>query len=151
MAKRGRKSSAELAVTPLGDRIRRPAPPDDLTADQKAEWRSVVEAMPPDWFGRESHSLLSAYCRHTTRARMLSGKIDNIESDELGKLAGMSVESFDRLARAAERETRAMLAVARSLRITHQAQADPKTAATKRKNQTRARPPWWDGKEGPEE
>lgn len=142
MAKRGRKSTAELSVAPIGDRICRPAPPDDLTADQKAEWRAVVDAMPPDWFGRESHSLLTAYCRHVTRARMFSGKIDSIEPDEIGKITGMSVESFDRLARAAERETRAMLAIARSLRITHQAQADPKTAATKRKNKSSSSELW---------
>lgn len=125
MAKRGRKSQADLAtVTPIGPRLGRPHPPEDLTPDQAEEWRAVVAAMPGDWFGRESLAMLADYCRHACRARFLASRLDAMTLDDVGELA-----SWDTLSRLAERETRAMLACARSLRLTHQARQDPKSAA----------------------
>ena len=58
MKQRGRRSVASLAVvTPL-PQDRRPAPPSELTAEQAAVWRDTVNAMPSDWFGRESFAVL---------------------------------------------------------------------------------------------
>lgn len=46
--------------------ITRPDPPDEyrLSDEQTAEWWSVVNRMPADWFPRETHALLAQFCRH---------------------------------------------------------------------------------------
>ena len=117
---------AKLAtVTPLD--TRRPPPPPDLTDEQSEEWRAVVSVMPVDWFGRETYPLLTAYCRHVCRARWLAAKIDS-GGDKLIRADG-GVQLLDKLLSAAERESRAMLALARSMRITHQAKYDSRVAA----------------------
>ncbi len=48
----------------------------------------------------------------------------------------------DRLARAAERESRAMVAIARSLRLTHQSQVRPETAGRQVARQPVGPMPW---------
>ena len=53
MAKRGRKSAAELAMTDMVmvDVSRRmpPSPPSELTEAQAQVWRDAVSCMPGDW------------------------------------------------------------------------------------------------------
>jgi hypothetical protein len=52
MGARGPQSSAALAIVPVAE-LRgdaRPEPPADLTEEQAAEWRAVVERLPADWF-----------------------------------------------------------------------------------------------------
>jgi hypothetical protein len=41
----------------------------DLTEDQAAEWRAVVDRLPNDWFPRETHGMLAQFCRHVCTAR----------------------------------------------------------------------------------
>jgi phage terminase small subunit len=121
MKQRGRSSAAELAVTPIHKDLR-PDPPADLTDEQQKEWRLIVGRLPAEWFLRESHGILAAYCRHSSRARRLARELDELEDlDDLIR--------FDKLSKAAERETRAMLACARSLRITNQSRYDAAKAA----------------------
>jgi len=59
MAKRGRKSSASLSVISGNgiEVISRPDAPVDLTDEQAAEWRAIVNRMPADWFTRETVSI----------------------------------------------------------------------------------------------
>jgi hypothetical protein len=74
MGIRGPQSSAALEIPSVAD-LRgdaRPEPPSDLTDDQAAEWRAVVERMPADWFPRETYGLLSQYCRHVVTARRIA-------------------------------------------------------------------------------
>ena len=85
MGTRGRKSSASLTVaTPPSQiqTIERPAPPDDLTDEQAAEWRAVVERMPADWFPRETWPLLVQYCRHVVAAKRVQQLVDAIQGEE---------------------------------------------------------------------
>ena len=124
MAKRGRKSQADLTTVSIAPRLGKPPPPADLTDSQRLEWRAVADAMPADWFGRESLPVLAAFCRHSTRAKFLSQRLDSMglkDADEL--------EIWNKLAAAAERETRAILACARALRLTNQAKYDAGKAA----------------------
>ena len=139
MGQRGPKSTDELTVVPVGDRTRRPPPPPELSPDQAAEWRAITATLPPDWIRREHFPLLAAYCRHTCRARLLSAELDRFQVDWLRTDEGP--ERFDRLAKSAERETRAMLACARSLRLTHQSRYTPATAGRNART-PQARPPW---------
>jgi hypothetical protein len=79
MKQRGRKSGR--SVVSLSDiaAVRRPDPPAELRGEQREEWRSIVGAMPAEWFRRESHPLLMQYCRQVCRARHLAQLIDEAE------------------------------------------------------------------------
>ena len=98
--KRGRKSASELSiVTALDDRIGKPPPLSGLTAEQADEWRSIVAAMPADWFSREAFAIFAANCRHSCRSRFLSRRLDSMKLDDLDDLV-----AWDKLATAVERE-----------------------------------------------
>ena len=125
MPKRGRKSQADLSVVPIGQRPP-PDPPSDLTPEQKALWHEITARMPPDWFDAPSQPLLAAYVRHVCRARHLARALDDAPHDALHDDAKLA--HFDKLSRAAERETRAALTLARSLRLTQQSRYDPRAA-----------------------
>lgn len=141
--KRGRKSSADLAiVTPIG--AARPQPPDSLTTDQSAVWRDVVERLPANWFPRETLELLAAYCRHVLSHRFLSSLVDAVERKGA---AGLSTDddlaAFNKALAMRDREAKAMIATARALRITKASQTRPETAyRAAAGNPAGARRPW---------
>jgi len=142
MGARGRKSAADLSVVPMGERARRPAPPDDLTDDQREVWLDVVQAMPSDWFGRETHATLAQLCRHVDRARKFAAVLDH--ADVAKMLKDGHIDELSKLSAMAERESRAALAHARSLRLTQQARMRPETA--KRQTQRAGNSPYeWMG------
>lgn len=121
MAKqRGRKSTAKLATAAPVATIRpgRPAPPRELSERAASVWRAAVSSMPADWITPEQHPQMVAYCRHVERSERFEALLT--DADELLEL--------DRLAKMVERENRAALALARSLRLTKQAQARPEHA-----------------------
>lgn len=137
MNSRGRKSSAALA-TPVVLEARRPPPPPDLTDDQAAIWRDTVATMAAGWFNRSHTPLLVAYCRHVTRA----AEIERILRRTMAAGSEATVGDVDQLLKMAERETRAITACARALRLTHQSQMHPRTAGRAIDRQPSANPPW---------
>ena len=82
MGTRGRKSSAELSILtmPTLETIMRPDAPYDLTDEQADEWRAVVNRMPADWFPRETHGMLTQYCRHVVAARRVAQLVAQAEN-----------------------------------------------------------------------
>ena len=147
MAQRGRKSAASLSVAPTAiDAARqRPPPPDYLLESQAELWRKTVSALPAGWIRPEHHEVLADFCRHAIRARDLAMRVDAFDVMKLGDI-GSPIDTFDKLRRAAESETRAMLACARSLRLTITSQTRAETAATRRADSSNAPPPWEIGK-----
>lgn len=135
-----RKSAAELSLVAVRGAPERPKPPDELTEDQATEWRAVVERMPRDWFPRETQGLLVQYCRHVVRARTLAEQINTIDSAELKGQEGLA--RYDRLLRMAERESRAMTALGRAMRITQRSRVRAETAGTAAKGPGDGRKPW---------
>mgnify|MGYP000533636817 CR=1 FL=1 len=117
MRQRGRKSAASLSVVSAGGvaKIERPEPPEELTDEQASEWLAVVERLPADWFPRETHGLLSQYCRHVVASRRVSNLIDNCEASD-----PLDIDEYDKLLKMQEREGRAMSSLATRLRITQQ-------------------------------
>lgn len=107
MGTRGRKSAASLAV--VADLPQRPEPPPELTADEGAEWREIVRALPADWFPRETHGLLAAYCRHIVSARRVAEMIRTAVSDDIAALA--------RLLRMQAAQSGALCSLATKMRI----------------------------------
>jgi hypothetical protein len=135
MKSRGRKSAAELStLAAIVDR--RPAPPGDLNDAQAKTWRAVVGTRPTGWFGPDTYPLLAAYCRHVWHAEQIDRLIasrfeDDCDPEKRGELP--------ELLKARERESRVMLALARSMRITQQATYHPEKGAGTRPPETK---PW---------
>lgn len=135
MGTRGRISGAALSVIgPSGiETVRRPDVPGDLTAEQGAEWRAVVSRLPADWFPRETHPMLSAYCRHVVSARRVAEMIAALE-DELSRepedgesratITLKAAKAMDRLLKMQEREGRAITSLATKMRISQQSTYD---------------------------
>ena len=118
MGARGPKSSAAVAIPSVAD-LRgdaRPTPPEDLTEEQAAEWRAIVGRLPADWFQRETHGLLTQYCRHISSARRLARLLDSPET--------LSVKEYDLLLKAQERESRCIASLATRMRISQQSSYD---------------------------
>jgi hypothetical protein len=127
MRQRGRKSSAELSTVVIDAGPRIPSsPPPELTDAQATVWRDVVGSLPGDWFTPAAHPILLAYCRHVCHARLLEMQIAQFEPEWTRVDGGL--ERLDRLLAVAERETRAMTACARALRLTPQSRMHPRTA-----------------------
>jgi hypothetical protein len=116
------------------------SPPPELSDAQKTVWFDVVGSLPDDWFTRAAHPILVAYCRHTCRARLLELQIAQFEAEWTGADDGL--ERLDRLLAVAERETRAMTACARALRLTPQSQMHPRTAGRAVNNLPKDPLPW---------
>ena len=118
MAKRGRKSAASLEVVPpvAVEAVERPDAPYDLTDEQAEEWWAVVNRLPADWFPRETHALLTEYCRHVVKSRRIAQLIADAESAE-----EVDIDTLDKLYKMAERESRAISSLATRMRISQQA------------------------------
>jgi len=140
--KPGRKSSASLQTVSIDCKSVRPTAPDCLTTDQAEVWQSVVKSMPADWFGAETHPLLSQYCRHVITARVVDKLIAERAAGEL------DLKLYNRLLIMRARESAALTALARTMRMTQQSRIDPKTAGRRVGSMPRVglphetRPPW---------
>jgi hypothetical protein len=120
-------------IGPSGiETVRRPDPPNELTDEQAVEWREVVNRMPADWFGRETHGMLAQYCRHVVAARRVAELVATIEKDQ-----DFDLLAYDRALKMQEREGRALSALATRMRVSQQTAYDPK-----RKRQSAGKKPW---------
>jgi hypothetical protein len=139
--KRGRKSTGELTVLVGGGFRTPPAPPSELTDAQAMVWREVVSTLPGDYIGRGAHAVLVAHCRHVCRGRLLELQLRRFEVEWMNVEDGL--ERFDRMLAMADRETKAITATARALRLSPQQQMHPRTAG-RRVNDwpADARRPW---------
>jgi hypothetical protein len=136
MEGRGRKSTASLSIVPSSptQALKRPEPPSDLTPEQSVEWVEVVNRLPADWFPRETHPVLVSYVRHIVAARHVAQLIAKLE-----KAKTVDVDEYDKLLKLQERETRAITACARSMRLTQQT-----TYLPTKKKPGRVENPWDD-------
>lgn len=125
MRQRGRKSRFTHAA-PTAAPARPVAAPEGFPEDAAAIWRRVVVALPGGWFGPEHRDMLSAYCLHAAAANRFQLELAGMDADTS---CPDSIMAANRLSGMAERESRAALAMARSMRITHQAQTTPTEAA----------------------
>jgi hypothetical protein len=121
MGKRGRTSAAALATTTISpvETLERPDAPYDLTDEQAEEWWAVVNRMPPDWFPRETHSLLAQYCRHVVRARRIAQLLNATENSK-----EFDVKEYRDLLRSEEEQSRAIASLATRMRLSQQATYD---------------------------
>lgn len=139
--KRGRKSAAELAIVPV-EIGGRPAPLAELSGEQADVWRDTVNRMPGGWFGEENFAILAAYCRHVVTLRHLSLMIDDFNPQWITEDYGEGLIRFGRLTALRERESRAAIAAARSLRITKSSQMRREAAGRQMDGHASGPKPW---------
>jgi hypothetical protein len=127
----GRKSSAALSVVPSGvvAVLERPVAPAELTDAQAEVWQSVVGARPAGWFTADTHPSLVAYCRHVVEARRIDALVDGFKPEWMETPDGLT--RYERLLKLRELQTRAITSLARSMRLTHQAQYRPDSKANR--------------------
>lgn len=118
MSERGRKSAASLAVASATTHSHRLAPAPNLTPAQKAVWVSVVNSKPADWFDESHGPMLAQYCRHKVTADLIAQQQEVFDPVWLTNDDGL--KRFDKLAACLERETRSMIALMRTMRLTQQ-------------------------------
>ena len=127
MKQRGRKSGTLLATLVPASRQMPPRPPTELTDAQADVWRSTVASLRGDWVSPAAFPLLTEFCRRVCRCRLLQAQIEAFELEWVKADGGL--ERFDRLLQMADRESKAMTALARALRLTPASQMHPRTAA----------------------
>jgi hypothetical protein len=123
MKQRGRKSKEALSTVVLLPGIvpgERPEPPAELTPEQAETWRSIVGRMPSDWFEGASLALLAQLVRHISIAKMIGTTLAAIDPATVVDDKGF--RRLERLRSMHDREGRAINALMRTMRITHQAQ-----------------------------
>lgn|SRR5262245_526958 len=137
MGSRGRTSAAALSVIgPNGiQSIRRPEPPKELNPRAAQEWRDIVNRMPPDWFPRETHPMLSQLCRLVVRSNQISRMIEAID-DLDGE--NFNARQFRLLLVAEQRVSEAISRLSTKMRISQQSSYDAK----KKRKGKETKAPW---------
>jgi hypothetical protein len=113
MIQRGRESEEARKVAELAPPIPRPEPPDNLTPAQAVIWRRIVDCEAAGWFKPSQFGMLTNYCRLEVWGDELAISAD---SKAKGEFIRVSHE---------------MIAIARSLRLTHQSRYYPEAAGRK--------------------
>jgi hypothetical protein len=123
---------SNLSVVQTFPTQQRPPAPAGLSPDEAAEWRALVACMPATWFPRECHAALAALCRHTVRARVIGGRITEVQAKALNTEEGIRV--LDRMLAMLERETRQITSLSRAMRLTQQTRVNKVVAAARAAN-----------------
>jgi hypothetical protein len=139
--KRGRKSAADLAVIlPTDDS--RPGAPYGLSDDAALLWDRTVQAMPAGWFPEESWPVLEMFCRHVVTARKLSAEIERGQRAVKWLRNDEDAKRLNLLCHMRDRETKAAVATARSLRLTKSSQMRAEAAGRAVRDRYRGELPW---------
>ena len=120
MGKRGPKSAAEKEAACLisGEFRKPPKPPGDLNEGQKSIWQLIVNRLPADWFAFENYPLLVQYCRHISRARLVSQMLDDMKKEKF------IIKDYRDLLRSEEEQSRILSSLATKMRLTQQSAYD---------------------------
>lgn len=131
MIQSGRKSSIALVTPRPLNVIERPRPPRDLSDEELEVWRGIVDQELPDWFTNATLPLLSQYCRHVIHAKRVAELIEHTisTSDTMPWM-----EEYDSLLKIQERETRAMVLLATTMRLSQQSSRHDKSRKTETLN-----------------
>lgn len=138
MKQRGRKGVSQIETAGALTVVSRPDAPLDLTPEESDEWHAVVDALPADWFPRETWPLLAQFCRHTISARRIAQMIDA----EMAK-QDVPVMFLKELLTLQRGETAALKALAASMRLSQQSTWNAKSGDTAKSKRTVKR--LWEG------
>ncbi len=96
--------------------VKRLAPAEELTPEQRDEWLRIVGNLPADWFTAGNTALIVQYCRHVVMARRVAAMIETMACNE-----GVDVKRLGTLMRIQQRETSVIRTVMTALRLTPRA------------------------------
>jgi hypothetical protein len=146
-SKPGRKSAAELGVKISALSVRRPDPPKELSPEESKTWKAVTGTKPGDWFRSDTYPLLISYCKHVENAKHVDHLIETFNFDGIKNDFDLW-PCLDKLLRARDRESRALVNLARSMRLSQQSIILPRGAGRGTSNTANIRmpheirPPW---------
>lgn len=135
-----RRSAASLQRPAIAaaDTGKRPDPPAHLDSAAAAEWRRVVESLPPGWFPPESLAMLEDRCRQVVWLNQTSRSIE-----KLSKTKDFDTREYNRLVRLLLGQSRSLANLDTKMRLTQSATYEmavkKKRAEKKRKN---SKKPW---------
>ena len=132
---RGRKSINALSVVPVIPGQGRPQPPRALDKAEKAVWRSIVGAMPPNWFGLECQPVLRRLCAQIVISEGLEEQLRKVRADGLA-----DSERAARLAEAHRDAARAVNQLSQALRLTPKSRWSARTSETEVGHAAKERP-----------
>ena len=132
---RGRKSINALSVVPLIPGRGRPEPPPALDRTEKAVWRGIVGAMPPNWFGLESQPILRRLCAQIVISEGLEAQLRKVRADGLS-----DSEHAARLAKAHRDTAKAVNQLSQSLRLTPKSRWSARASETEVGHAAKERP-----------
>ena len=138
MSQRGRVSAAArsaVATTATLERMVRPDPPKDLDEDEAKIWRSIVDAMPHDWFTSETFGLLEQYCRHIAGLTFIDRVLRAIQ-----KAPKPDLVEWRKMSNVRRLESKTIAMLATKMRLAQQSSYDTtavKVAKTKAKAKTK--------------
>ena len=140
MRQRGRKSAASNLGIIQGSAGRRSPAPAELSPFEAKLWAKLTRAKPADWFPPETHLLLAAYCRHASIIQTIDAQLDAFQSAWFETDSGLL--RYDRLASIRAKQSTALIALSRSMRLTQHSQITAKRAASPSTRTPDAEPPW---------
>ena len=132
---RGRKSINALSVVPVIPGQGRPEPPQALDKAEKAVWRDIVGAMPPNWFGSECQPVLRRLCAQVVISEAIEEQLRRLRADGLG-----DSERAARLAEAHRDAAKAVNQLSQSLRLTPKSRWSARTSETELGRAAKERP-----------
>ena len=148
--KPGPKSAAELSVKISALEVKRPKPPEELSSEEKETWKAVTGTKPSDWFRSDTYPLLISYCKHVENAKHVDHLIETFNFDGIKNDFDLWL-CLDKLLRARDRESRALVNLARSMRLSQQSIILPRGAGRQTANTAvnvrlphEMKPPWED-------
>ena len=131
--KPGPKSAAELSLKISALEVKRPKPPAELSHSEKETWEAVTKTKPADWWRPDTYPLLISYCKHVANAKHVDHLIETFNFDGIKNDFDLW-PCLDKLLRARDRESRALVNLARSMRISQQAMILPRGAGRQTAN-----------------
>ena len=140
MQQRGRKGKGIISTAAQVLEIPRLPPPAELSEFEAHCWTSVVNTKPADWFRADTLPILLSYCKHISCAYTLDKEIAEFDPAWLRDDDGLL--RYKRLTDMRDRESRALTALARSMRLTQQSQIHHNTAASQSKKTKVGGKPW---------
>lgn len=144
MRQRGRKSEIGLALVAGSFQGQRPPAPERLNDEEREEWNAIVNRMPPDWFTRETWSMLKSLCAQVCIQRQLEAASRLLKPEELATAEGM--KAFRDLMAMQEKVLKTIVSPATKMRLTPQSRYDTLKANTAVNNTVQMRP--WEIKLG---
>ena len=142
---RNPKTQSEGELVPPMIPGTQPEPVEELSAEERVEWRKFTARLPADWFPPETWPVLAQLCRHIVQARWFGYTLQEVRALPLDPNDGEQLDRLERLIRMHDREGKAVVALMVKLRLTSQQRIADDGAARRARAEASQQPevpPW---------